>query len=317
MILTREQYNNIMSVIDYRTPEEIIEEFKITKQIAYSIYTQNIIKYVKRNHHRIKNLSPQLYRSWRRGKTILNISNEKKFPPALIANFILSEHGMKKREIQQILLDPSSCSTRRLGQELKDAMEKDRVYSPSLNDKRALEGRRGEVRLEDFLDDLGIEYYAESDLRFNDHFPKTPDILFKKEDVNIKGHIVNWIESKSNFGSPTEFRNNYRKQLSSYTELFGPGIVVYWYGYVEGINVDTSITVVEREFFYGEDYDPKSDPPIDVTLPSKKPVKEKKVPAGKDKRKVPKAKGKKKAPKRKVKKRAPPKKREQEDAKGK
>ena len=149
MILTRKQYNDIMSVIDYRTPEELISEFKITKQIAYSLYSQNIIKYVKRNHHRIKSLSPQLHRSWKRGKTILKISNEKRFPPALIANFILTEHGMKKREIQQILLDPSKCTTRRLTPELKDALEKDRVYSPMLNDTRALEGRRGEVRLED------------------------------------------------------------------------------------------------------------------------------------------------------------------------
>jgi hypothetical protein len=253
MILTKEQYDAIMNVIDTRTPEELMDEFGITKQIAYSLYTQNIIKYVKRNHHRIKNISPQLYRSWKRGTTILNISRDKKFPPALIANFILQEHGMKKREIQQILQNPELCKTRRMAQELKDAMEKDRVYSPNLNDKRAIEGRRGEERLEDYLDKLGIEYYAETDLRDDDHFPKTPDILFKRECRDIKGHIVNWIESKSNFGSPPEFRNNYRKQLSSYTELYGPGIVVYWYGYVEGINKDASITVVERAFFYGED----------------------------------------------------------------
>jgi len=250
MILTMKQYNQIIDVIDYRTPEELIKEFGLTKQIAYSLYTQNIIKYVKRNHHRIKKLSPQLYRSWKRGKTILNISQEKRFPPALIANFLLSEHGLKKREIQQILLNPDLCKTRRFTKELQDALEKDRVYSPSLNDKRAIEGRRGEERLEDWLDQREIEYYAESDLRFDDHFPKTPDILFKKEGRNIKGHIVNWIESKSNFGSPTEFRNNYRRQLASYTELFGPGIVVYWYGYVEGVNKDSSVVIVEREFFY-------------------------------------------------------------------
>ena len=149
----------------------------------------------------------------------LKISKEKRFPPALIANFILMEHGMKKREIQQILMNPDLCSTRRLTQELKDALEKDNVYSPTLNDKRAIEGRRGEERLEEYLDRNGIEYYAEEDLRDNDNYPKTPDILFKKEGVNIKGHKVNWIESKSNFGSPTEFRANYRKQLSSYQEL--------------------------------------------------------------------------------------------------
>ena len=257
MILTMAQYNEIMNVIDYRTPEELMNEFGLTHQIAYSLYNQNIIKYVKRNHHRIKSLSPQLYRSWKGGKTILGISREKRFPPALIATFILIEHGIKRRDIQKLLIDPSLCQTRRMVSELRECMEYDSVYSPTINDRRTLEGRRGEERLQHFLDDQGIEYYQENDLRYDDFFPKTPDILFKKEGQNIRGHIVNWIESKSNFGSPTEFRANYRKQLSHYTELFGPGIVVYWYGYVEGINPDTSITVVERGFFFprGEEGD--------------------------------------------------------------
>ncbi len=249
MIITLKRYNQIMKVIDHRTPEQLIEEFNITPQIAYSLHSQHIIKHVKRNHYRIKNLSPYLYRSWKHGKSILKISKEKRFPSALIASFILAEHGMKKRETQQILLNPELCKNRRLTQELKDALEKDRVYSPSLNDRRAIEGRKGEKRLEDYLDEQGIEYYAEHDLRGNKNFPKTPDILFKKHEVNIKGYLVNWIESKSNFGSPSEFRNHYRKQLSSYTVLYGPGIVVYWYGFVKGVNKDSSIVVVERDFF--------------------------------------------------------------------
>jgi len=248
MILTREQYNRIMDAIDGLTPEELVERFNITPQIAYSLYAQNIIRYVKRNHHRIKRIAPQLYGEWKRGKSILHISKEKRFPPTLIAGFLLREHGMRRSEIQRVLLNPEACHNRRIGKELKDALVKDRVYSPELNTGRSIEGRKGEERLEEYLNRHGIEYYTERDLRDREEFPKTPDILFKKEE-NIRGYVVYWIESKSNFASPTEFRNNYRKQLSSYTELFGTGIVVYWYGYVEGINTDPSIYVVEGEFF--------------------------------------------------------------------
>lgn len=249
MIISLEKYNNIIKNIEQMSPEELVDKFEITPQIAYSLYSQHVIRYVKRNHHRIKKLSPFLYRKWKRGRSILKISKDKNFPPALIANFILLEHGLKKKEVQQILTNPEECKTRRLQKELKEVLEKDRVYSPVLNDKRAVEGKRGEKRLEDYLDAIGVDYYTEVDLRDDDFFPKTPDILFKKENIDINGHQVNWIESKSNFASPTEFRSNYRRQLSHYTELFGPGIVVYWYGYVDGVNTDTSITVVDRDFF--------------------------------------------------------------------
>ncbi|HEV2428246.1 MAG TPA: TPD domain-containing protein, partial [Thermoplasmata archaeon] len=47
------------------------------------------------------------------------------------------------------------------------------------------------------------------------------------------GQKIAWIESKANFGDDVELKKNLRRQLGPYTELFGEGAVVYWYGYVD------------------------------------------------------------------------------------
>ncbi len=59
---------------------------------------------------------------------------------------------------------------------------------------------------------------------------KTPDFLFP-QDVVLDGHKVRWLESKATFGDKEETRRNMTRQLSIYVDLFGPGIVVYWYGH--------------------------------------------------------------------------------------
>jgi hypothetical protein len=63
---------------------------------------------------------------------------------------------------------------------------------------------------------------------------KTPDFLFPMQ-VVLDGHKVFWLESKATFGDKEETRRNMAKQLSAYVDLFGPGIVIYWYGHTETV----------------------------------------------------------------------------------
>ena len=72
---------------------------------------------------------------------------------------------------------------------------------------------------------------TEKDLRGK--YTKTPDALLD-DPIVFYGQKLKWIESKANFGDDVELRKNLRRQLAPYTEIFGEGAVVYWYGYVEG-----------------------------------------------------------------------------------
>ena len=93
-----------------------------------------------------------------------------------------------------------------------------------------------------WLDAQGIGYRTEKDLR--GEFPKTPDALLDKPIV-VNGWKVNWIESKATFGDRVEVNRNTKKQLSPYVELFGQGLVVYWFGFVDEITMEDGIYITD------------------------------------------------------------------------
>lgn len=79
----------------------------------------------------------------------------------------------------------------------------------------------------------GMHYYDENDLR-RMGFDKTPDIKMILPFL-YKGEVVNWIESKATFGDVKTHKYYIQQQLNSYSNRFGSGIIIYWFGY----HVDT------------------------------------------------------------------------------
>ena len=52
---------------------------------------------------------------------------------------------------------------------------------------------------------------------------------------NEQAFVVNWIDSKGLFADEETFQENY-DQLKSYTNRYGPGMVIYWHGYVSSLD---------------------------------------------------------------------------------
>ncbi len=73
---------------------------------------------------------------------------------------------------------------------------------------------------------------------------KTPDFLLLKP-MTWHGDEYNWIESKASFGDEYIHRKNHRGQVSEYVELYGQGILVYWYGYLDVLK-SRGYTIVDR-----------------------------------------------------------------------
>ncbi|EDV21638.1 uncharacterized protein TRIADDRAFT_59843 [Trichoplax adhaerens] len=76
----------------------------------------------------------------------------------------------------------------------------------------------------------------ENDMRLKG-YDKTPDIKLEVP-IAVNGNIVNWIESKASFGDEHSHATYMKDQYYSYLNRFGPGMVIYWFGFIKELNFD-------------------------------------------------------------------------------
>jgi hypothetical protein len=133
---------------------------------------------------------------------------------------------------------------KRLKDELDEILGRDELYTLRSHDKQSAEGNRREDRIADWLDKKDIKYFTENDLRAGTVEGKTPDFLLL-EPMDWHGDQYNWIESKASFGDEYIHRKNHGKQVSKYVELYGQGILVYWYGYLDVLK-SRGYTIIDR-----------------------------------------------------------------------
>lgn len=228
------EYKKLYDSLVY--PEDVerrISEGYDTRLIE-TLYTQKVSREVKKRYHVVKGNSKRMLKDWNSGKSFMEIAKYYKFPPILIMMMIFQENGTQKKQFWEFIRDPDLLESPVAAKEVREATAMDFVYSPAANDKQRERGQWGEALLQGWLDRQGVEYMTENDIRDTENSGKTPDCLLR-EPMLFKGHKICWIESKASFGDSVEFRFNSRKQLCPYTELFGPGVVVYWTGYVNGL----------------------------------------------------------------------------------
>ncbi len=224
----RQYYDRLAAVEDV---PRLAAQDGIDPELLLIIHTQRVSRDATRRFYVVKRQMPRLVGQWRHGRRILEIAREFEFPPVLMGQLMLRELQLPRKAVWGCFLDPASAPTPRLQSEVRELLQHDRVYSPEGMELQRDRGRRGEARLYAWLEKHGIPYKTEKDLRGK--FPKTPDALLEQP-IIFYGQRLTWIESKANFGDDIELRKNLRRQLAPYTELFGEGAVVYWYGFVEG-----------------------------------------------------------------------------------
>jgi hypothetical protein len=216
------------------------------RELLLIIYQQKVSRDATRRYYKVKARVPKILQEWKHGKTLLSIAHEHRFPPVLMAYLVLLEGQVPRKQFWKYVRDPTNVKDVRLRRELRELIDHDLVYAPEANARQAERGREGEELLYNWLNELGVGYRTEKDLR--QISTKTPDALLDRP-LQFDGRKIHWIESKANFGDYPEISRNLRKQLIPYTQLFGPGLVVYWYGYVAGATTPPEIVLASREFF--------------------------------------------------------------------
>jgi len=238
-------YDSLNSLDDVRE----LSKRGLDKDLLTVILTQKIVRETKRRFYHVKTMAPDMVRQWASGASISSIARKINFPPALTVQMMLQQMNFTKGDIKDYVRDPMLIKDERLRSELLRAVSEDLVYSPQGTAAMWNRGKDVEMRVKQWLTASKVRFITEYDAKKGQAI-KTPDFRFELP-VKIFGKWINWVECKASFGDETEVRRDYFKQLVHYVDLFGQGIVVYWYGYLEGNLKDTHIIITDRSLVEG------------------------------------------------------------------
>ncbi len=226
----------------------LAENFGYDKELLLVIYTQRVVRDTTKKFYRVKAQAKRLAFLWQNGESLVSIARKFEFPPILGSLMILEQRKIPRKQFWKMIRDPESVRDRRLQKELAEVVATDIVYSPQGSARQFARGRWGEAKLQKWLDDRGLKYETEKELRAK--YDKTPDILLHKP-MDLNGSTKYWIESKAIFGDPYEIRRHIKKQLGPYSEMFGDGSVVYWFGHADDQTYDLpeGVDILDGDFF--------------------------------------------------------------------
>ncbi len=234
-----QEYKSIYNRLNTIKDIEKLESEGYDHRMVKTLFTQKTSRDVKKRFYIVKQNSGRMLKEWKRGTSMMEIALKWKFPPILTAMFIFMEDGASKKEFWSYVADPDLLR-KDVADELREVIDNDPVYSPQGNDEQRERGQWGESLLQNWLDEQGIGYRTENDIR--GEYEKTPDALLD-EPMMFEGKKIYWVESKASFGDNTEFKFNSRKQLIPYTNIFGPGVVVYWVGKLDDLECPRDVYV--------------------------------------------------------------------------
>ncbi|XP_030645244.1 CDAN1-interacting nuclease 1 [Chanos chanos] len=168
---------------------------------------------------------------------LLEIANEVDLSPSLLARLVL-ERFLEEREdsvsskqvVNSMLREPCLIPDLLLAKHVEQCTINDCCYGPLVDCIKHAIGQEHEEILRDKLRERNLSFLDENQLRAKG-YDKTPDIILEVP-IAVEGHIVHWIESKASFGDDQSHRTYLNEQFWSYWNRFGPGLVIYWYGFI-------------------------------------------------------------------------------------
>nr|XP_056707251.1 CDAN1-interacting nuclease 1 isoform X2 [Euleptes europaea] len=206
-----------------------------------SIFSQEYQKQIKRKHakHHTPEVTDAYYQRYLNGVSknaaspvLLELANEVDFAPSLMARIVLErflqeQDGLtpSKTLINSMLRDPSQIPDGVLANQVYQCTVNDYCYGPLVDCIKHAIGHEHEVLLQEMLLDKNISF------------------------LTVEGHIIHWIESKASFGDESSHQAYLHDQFWSYWNRFGPGLVIYWYGFIEELDCHRNRGILLKDSF--------------------------------------------------------------------
>ncbi|XP_032820185.1 CDAN1-interacting nuclease 1 isoform X1 [Petromyzon marinus] len=262
------EYKEIVSFVEPLRPvrrciQALIEKFPSHAQATLlSIFSLEYQKRMKKSYarHHMPEVMEYYYQRYKSGvekqplaAVIVDLANEVDFSPALMARiilemFIISTKGeaASKPTLNAMLKDPSQITDPVLSAQVYQCTLNDCCYGPLVDSIKHSIGYEHEILLREKLGERRLAFQDEEDLRTKG-YDKTPDIILEVP-ISVDGQVIHWIESKASFGDETSHQTYLQDQFWSYWNRFGPGLVIYWYGFIAELDChrDRGILLKDR-----------------------------------------------------------------------
>uniref|UniRef100_A0A182QCF2 CDAN1-interacting nuclease 1 n=1 Tax=Anopheles farauti TaxID=69004 RepID=A0A182QCF2_9DIPT len=207
-----------------------------------SIIAKEVVQRVKTNHSKISSKASALMKEYQTAAKqtmahdiIQKMAIKQRVPSMVLCRIVLGTmyQGTSRSEIAEMLRMPDLISDSLLAVNVSYCLYSENMDGPMTDLVRRFIGEEYEVRLKKMAREAGMVFYDEGDLR-RTGYDKTPDLKMAVPFM-YRGHVINWIESKASFGDMDSHKRHVKDQLASYANRFGPGLVIYWFGYLETI----------------------------------------------------------------------------------
>lgn len=198
--------------------------------------TRNLFhKYKNKVGDLLKKYEEQQQKSPQSDRVLLQIAIDNSIPPGILCRLVLQEKykSKQKSELAEMLKCYHLIDDPEFAANIRMCSMNDNQDGIIVDVRRRCLGEEYEVKLKKCARECGISFFDENDLR-RTGFDKTPDLKLVLPCL-YNGCVVNWIESKALFGDVRTHRKYLTQQLESYHNRFGPGIVIYWFGYHENL----------------------------------------------------------------------------------
>ncbi|KAK3772727.1 hypothetical protein RRG08_013420 [Elysia crispata] len=270
MAINQETYDFVLEILSRepsfneglcRLKEQLPQIFDaVGEKTLKSIQAQYYVRRMRRSHHHhySRETREKYYRLYKEAKSrsekhvIVRLASKNDISPCLLARIILEEyywndvnHGRERDTsdgraslppgfMTDCIRDISKLPNPELAREIYETTVLDNFYGPAVDSIKKTCGVEYEMILKAHCKQKGFSFIDEEQMRL-EGYDKTPDIRLKVP-IMIKNRVVNWIESKASFGDPINHQQYMIDQFMPYKNRFGPGAVIYWFGFVKELS---------------------------------------------------------------------------------
>lgn len=193
-----------------------------------------------KNHGRMNAKVGKIAAAYSAGGDILDLAARFDFPPVnLLRGILIPKYG--STVIYSIFAERESP----VALDSRDRKQYARAKSADADSliaqkQSSVTADANEAAFVDYIRGLGIKLKTQADLVIEGS-KLTPDVLFV-DHVEINGEPVRWIDYKDYAGTPVSFlRQSNAKQAAKYQKAFGPGMMCYRLGPIEGLSIGCSL----------------------------------------------------------------------------